>query len=358
MGTEHATKGSPVAAGKADNSAASTGRPEYPRPGRGRAARWFGRCFYACGSTGLPPQIACLGGQYTLEKVLKHDFHAATGLYRRQESKAVGRAVPTKSRGLNEPQMVGTAQASQTQNTAFGVPHPPNLKPPARLVCKINRRMHFCFLPLGLIGRLMTRNEISKLRRCEGIPEVPRVLARLDAHTYVYEYIEGLTLDDRPPLPADFFDRLADALRRIHARNLVHFDLHKRGNILIDTEGRPHIIDFQIALHIGDRFLVSRRLSSRLRRWLQSYDIYHVYKYKRRFQPQLLTEAEEKLSYNHSWPLELQRALTWPYKKMRRAALRYLYAKGILTDTADAGTCMETNPARWTKTNSAVSRNE
>ncbi|MCL5278759.1 MAG: hypothetical protein M1376_02490 [Planctomycetes bacterium] len=333
MGTEHATDGSPVAADKENDAARATSGSEHPRAGRSRAARWFGRCFYACGDAGLPPEITCLGGQYTLEKVLKHDFHAATGLYRRQER--VGWGLPHPS---------GSGGASPTL--------------PIRLICKINRRMHFCFLPLGLIGRLMTRSEISKLRRCEGIPEVPRVLARLDAHMYVYEYIEGLTLDDRPPLPADFFDRLADALQRIHARHLVHFDLHKRGNILIDTEGRPHIIDFQIARHIGDRLLGSRRLSARLRRWLQSYDIYHIYKHKRRFQPELLTAAEEKLSYNHSWPLELQRTIARPYKKIRRAGLRYLYAKGILSGTPDGGACTETNPVRWTKTNSAASRNE
>ena len=316
-------EGSLVVEENGDRPATTPGGPERLRPARSRAARWLGRCFYACGEAGMPPQVACLGGRYALEKVLKHDFHAATGLYRRQ---------------------AGSAGAN------------PLL--PVRLVCKINRQMHFCFLPLGLIGRLMTRGEINKLRRCEGIPEVPRVLARLDAHTYVYEYIEGLTLDDTPPLPADFFDRLAQALQRVHARNIVHFDLHKRGNILIDTEGRPHIIDFQIAWHIGDRALLLRWLSARLRRWLQSYDVYHIYKCTRRLQPEFLTETEERLSHNHSWPLELQRAVARPYKKIRRAGLRYLYAKGILAGPADDGTCAETNPARWTNTNSVASRNE
>ncbi len=341
MSIEHSINDTPVADGKSQSPATTTGRPEHSRPAKGRAhsrpakgraARWFGRCFYACGDAGLPPEITCLGGRYALEKVLKHDFHAATGLYRRE---SVGWGLPHQS---------GFDGASPTL--------------PVRLICKINRRMHFCFLPLGLIGRLMTRSEIGKLRRCEGIPAVPQVLARLDAHTYVYEYIEGQTLDDRPPLPADFFDRLAEALRQVHARNIVHFDLHKRGNILIDMQGRPHIIDFQIARHLGDRFLLSRWLSARLRRRLQSYDIYHIYKYKRRFQPQFLTEAEERLSYNHTWLLELQRALAWPYKKVRRSCLRYLYAKGILAGTADDGTCVETDPARWTKTNSPASKNE
>jgi serine/threonine protein kinase len=198
----------------------------------------------------------------------------------------------------------------------------------------------------------MTHSEISKLRRCEGIREVPQVLARIHSHMYVYEYIKGQSLHEKPPLPADFFDRLLAALRQVHARDLVHFDLHKPGNILVDTEGRPHIIDFQIARHIGDRFLLSRRLSAGFRRWLQSYDLYHIYKHKRRLQPQLLTEAEAKLSRNHSLPLEIQRAIARPYKRIRRACLRYLYAKGILTGTQDAGTCVETNPVRWTGANS------
>jgi serine/threonine protein kinase len=165
---------------------------------------------------------------------------------------------------------------------------------------------------------------------------------------YVYEYIEGQSLSDKPVLPADFFDKLLAALYEVHARNLVHFDLYKPGNLLVDTEGRPHILDFQISWHIGDRFLLSRRLSSGLRRWLQSYDLYHIYKHKRRFQPWLLTEAEARLSRNHSLPLEIQRTIAKPYKRVRRTGLRWLYAKGILAGTRDGGTCVETNPIRWT----------
>lgn len=296
-----------------------------PQTVKARVARWFGYCFYACGQKDMPPQIACLGSRYTLEKVLKHDFHAATGLYRRE--------LEVSSVKLEDDFKLPTS----------------HFPLPVRLICKTNRQMHFCFLPLGLLGRLMTHSEVYNLRRCEGIPEVPRVLARLGAHMYVYEYIEGQSLNEKPPLPADFFDGLLVALQKVHARNLVHFDLHKPGNILVDTEGRPHLIDFQISRHIGDRFLLSRRLSSRFRRWLQSYDFYHVYKHKRRLQPQLLTEAEAKLSYNYSPALQIQRAIAKPYKRIRRAGLRYLYAKGILAGTPDAGTCVETNPVRWTK---------
>jgi RIO-like serine/threonine protein kinase len=209
--------------------------------------------------------------------------------------------------------------------------------------------MHFCLVPLGWLGRLVTRIEIRSLRRCEGIPEVPRVLARPRPNVYLYEYIEGTSLGAKPILPADFFDRLLAAVRQIHERHVVHFDLHKPGNILVDSEGRPHIIDFQLSLHIGDRALLSRRLSRRLRLWLQSYDIYHVCKHKRRLQPELLRQAEEQLSRNRSLPLRIHRAVAKPYKYVRRACLRYLYAKGILIAPDSPETCPETNPARWAR---------
>jgi hypothetical protein len=279
-----------------------------PQRATAGAARWFGRCFYACGSGGLPGQIDCLGRQYVLGTVLKHDFLAATGLYEAVSG---------------------------------------NGDSPRRLVCKIGRRMHFCLIPLGWLGRLVIRREVRNLRRCEGIREVPRILARPSRNMYVYEYVEGRSLGEKPALPADFFDHLLVAVQQIHARNLVHFDLHKPGNILLGDEGRPHVIDFQLSLHLGDRFLFSTRLSGRLRRWLQSYDIYHLYKHKRRLQPDLLTPAEERLSRNRSLPLRLHRAIAKPYKCLRRACLRYLHAKGILPAGEGESACPETDPTRW-----------
>ena len=334
MGTEHSTDRNREADAQGGGRALTTAdRPSGPVAQR-RRLHWFGRYFYACGEEGLPRQITCLGAAYTLEKVLKHDFHAATGVYQRESE-----------------------VSSWKSEDDFKLPTS-NVELPVRLIGKINRRTHFCFLPLGLIGRLLSHSEVCNLRRCEGIAEVPRVLARIDPHMYVYEYIEGRSLNEKPPLPADFFDRLLVALRQVHARNLVHFDLHKPGNLLVDREGRPHILDFQISRHIGDRFLLSRWLSAGFRRWLQSYDLYHIYKHKRRLQPQLLTAAEERLSRNHSLALQIHRAIAKPYKKIRRASLRYLYARGILTGTQDAGTCVETNPVRWTKTNRDTPKNE
>jgi hypothetical protein len=275
----------------------------------GRIARWFGSCFYACGERGLPATINYDGGSYALVKVLKYDFVAGTGLYESADADAAG---------------------------------------PRKIVCKTSRRMHFCFVPLGWFGRLVTRNEVCNLKRCEGIHGVPRVLARTGPTTYLYEYIEGKSLDVKPPLPPDFFERLAAVLQQIHGRGLVHLDLHKRGNIIAGDDGQPWIIDFQLSTYIGDRFLLSKGLSTRLRRRLQAYDLYHLYKHKRRFLPAELTETEARLSRDNSLPLRLHRAIARPLRQVRHRCLRYLLAKGILPSTRDGDAHTETNPTRWT----------
>jgi len=280
------------------------------RPCKARAARWFGHCFYACGKDGPPAELTYQGRPYKLARVLKHDFLAATCLYQ---------AMPSDARE------------------------------PEKLVCKIGRHMHFCLVPLGWTGRLVTRKEVRHLQRCAGIDGVPHLLEHLRANMYVYEYIEGSSLGEKPELPSDFFEKLLAVLEQIHARGLVHFDLHKPGNILLGNDGRAHIIDFQLSTYIPDHLLISKQLSSALRRRLQAYDIYHLYKHKRRLLPSELTEAQLALSTRIGFLLRVHRIIARPYKAVRRACLRYLRRKGILRDTDETKACAETDPARWTR---------
>jgi hypothetical protein len=77
-----------------------------------------------------------------------------------------------------------------------------------------------------------THNEVRNLKRCEGISGVPRVLARTGPTAHPYEYVEGRSLDQEPSLPPGVFERLLVVLQQIHDRGLVHFDMHKRGNII------------------------------------------------------------------------------------------------------------------------------
>ena len=69
----------------------------------------------------------------------------------------------------------------------------------------------------------------------------------------VYEYIDGSTLEERlksGPLKADeaaaISIEIADALQYAHEHGLVHRDI-KPSNIIIDRQGRAHLMDFGLA---------------------------------------------------------------------------------------------------------------
>lgn len=75
---------------------------------------------------------------------------------------------------------------------------------------------------------------------------------------YAMEYVTGAPLDRylaaaQPDVHAilKVFCEISDAVQHAHEQGVVHRDL-KPGNILIDGEGRPHILDFGLAKVIAD----------------------------------------------------------------------------------------------------------
>lgn len=78
--------------------------------------------------------------------------------------------------------------------------------------------------------------------------------ATAEGHPYlVMEYVEGRALDDwltetEPSLDTRLtvFEVIADAVAYAHRHLIIHRDL-KPGNILVDPEGRPKLLDFGIA---------------------------------------------------------------------------------------------------------------
>jgi serine/threonine protein kinase len=81
---------------------------------------------------------------------------------------------------------------------------------------------------------------------------------------FVSKYIEGRTLagkikDDRPtPVEAaELVATVAEALHHAHRKGLVHRDI-KPGNILLDTNGEPHLTDFGLARLVETESNVTR----------------------------------------------------------------------------------------------------
>lgn len=129
------------------------------------------------------------------------------------------------------------------------------------------------FLARNLIGRLLLGREVRALRCVDGIDGVPAAAFRLDEHAIAAHYIEGTSLGKvaAEHLTPEYFELLERLLLRIHERGIVHLDLRGSGNLLMQPDGRPAVIDFQAALGIG-------WMPARLRRWFGEMDLAGVYK--------------------------------------------------------------------------------
>jgi hypothetical protein len=144
------------------------------------------------------------------------------------------------------------------------------------------------FAPRGwwvrtLLGRWLTSREMRAYRRLAGHPAVPRLLGRVDALAFAVEYRPGRRMSRRLAgvLPAGFVDRLADAVREMHARGVVHLDLRHRSNVLVDAQGEPVLIDFASAIRVPTRGPLARLARASLGR----FDRTAVEKWRQRVEP-------------------------------------------------------------------------
>ncbi len=146
----------------------------------------------------------------------------------------------------------------------------------------------------GLVARVLMQRERRALERLAGIDGVPRLmpeeelpglaeLAGLDGAVpapgacLVRSFVEGQPLHLAAELPADFFDHLDALVLALHGRGVCHNDLHKEQNVMVRPDGRPGVIDFQLAsVHAPDD-------SSRRRRAREGDDLRHLQKHRRRY---------------------------------------------------------------------------
>lgn len=140
-----------------------------------------------------------------------------------------------------------------------------------------------------LIARLLLARERRALRAADGLEGVPRLLdspqalaaPSLDGRVpppgrcLLRSWIEGAPLSEAERLPGDFFDWLDALVGELHARGVCHNDLHKEQNVLVRRDGRPALIDFQLAsVHRGRGLVFRRRCEDDLR---------HLQKHRRRY---------------------------------------------------------------------------
>ncbi|MDG1806719.1 MAG: hypothetical protein P8J91_08405 [Pirellulaceae bacterium] len=234
------------------------------------------RWFRALGNRDAPEKIQIEGDVFSIIRTYKHDSWAATALYQCGERK---------------------------------------------IVCKFNREQSLFGLPGRWIGLFLSHRESAMLQRLADIPNIPNhsgdvvVDHRKVPTASAHEYIEGQPLSWCSDVDAAFFKTLRDTVLELHRRNIAYVDLHKLENVIVDEQGAPHLIDFQISVKLWNIFPVSILLNI-----LQKSDLYHLDKHVLRFGP------DPNASIDRPWWIRAHRCVAVPFRTMRR---RFLTAIGV-----------------------------
>ena len=225
-----------------------------------------------------PESVEIDGDKYELERVLKEDFFSVNGLYINKEGR--------------------------------------------RYVLKVSDFRFLCgflFRPLAIF---CSRHEHHMYTILQDIPGAPKAGPRVGRRGFLHEFVEGKTLfdveEENLTLPDGFFDELLVIVEAIHDRYVIYLDLNKRGNIILGTDNKPHLIDFQISINFRGFGFLMGWLKRPLFRTLAREDIYHVYKHKRNMTPDQMREHEWELSHRSKANARMARLIGDPYRKLKR----------------------------------------
>ncbi len=142
---------------------------------------------------------------------------------------------------------------------------------------------------LRWLARRLLRREARTLAILTDIEGFAQVL-ELDRDRLARSFLDGEPMQRGRPTDPAYFRGAARLLRKMHRAGVVHNDLAKEPNFLVRPDGRPAIVDFQIAWSSADR--------SKLFRLAAREDLRHLLKHKRTYCPQQLTTRERRILEN------------------------------------------------------------
>ncbi len=134
-----------------------------------------------------------------------------------------------------------------------------------------------------LFARRAAAREARALNRLAGLDGVPALLG-WDGRELLRGYIAGAPMQQAQPRQREYYRDALRLLARLHRRGIVHNDLAKEPNWLVREDGRPALVDFQIAWTRGRR--------GRLFRLLAREDLRHLLKHKRTYCPEALSASQ------------------------------------------------------------------
>jgi RIO-like serine/threonine protein kinase len=147
------------------------------------------------------------------------------------------------------------------------------------------------YLALHLMRR--EHRALSRLALGRGTPGVAQVVS-LEPGLLTRRWIDGSPMQLALPRDAQYFRAAARLVRRLHAANVIHNDLAKETNWLVTPDGKPALVDFQLAMTLSNRGPLARALGHD--------DIRHLLKHKRTYLPERLSAREKRILATPSLP--------------------------------------------------------
>jgi len=149
------------------------------------------------------------------------------------------------------------------------------------------------------LARYLARREFRALQALSDLPRVPKLLSWGNG-ILERSWQPGLPLQLAEAQGPAYFAAAFRLLVQLHRRGVAHNDLAKEPNWLVDENGDPALIDFQLAS-------IHKRRSRRFRLCARE-DLRHLLKHKRTYCPQSLTPRELQILANPSAAARLWRA--------------------------------------------------
>lgn len=145
---------------------------------------------------------------------------------------------------------------------------------------------------LRWLARHLAAREARALRALPPLAGVPALIA-WDGRKLTRSWLDGRPLHHaQPHHDAAYFREALRLLRRLHAAGVVHNDLAKEPNWLVTPQGKPALLDFQLAMR--------PRMRGRRFRMLAYDDLRHLLKHKRSYVPERLTARERRILLRRS----------------------------------------------------------
>lgn len=181
------------------------------------------------------------------------------------------------------------------------------------------------------LGCALAEREERVLRMMHGVAGFPEWAGRVEVdgvawpHAVSHHWIDGETFNPFLSKVADgFFPALRDMLFALHARGIAYVDMSKWGNILVGSDGRPYLLDYQIHYRAGHL-----PMSRTLLRWLQAGDVYYLRRHWRRCRPDQVPAVDAREWLREPPHIWLAERLGPAFRGLRLAILK---AHGVRSD--------------------------